>query len=301
LLKRAEILDPDLVTRLARLSVHGPPSIHPLRGIHASSRRGASLEFSEHTEYASGEDIRDLDWKVYAKSDRYFIKRYEDERLQQAVVVVDASGSMRYGAASPESPAGSKYHAAARVAAALTSRLIGQGDAVGLEICGGDRPVGRLSSRSGNRQFESIVETLASAEPSGTANLFGTLRFLGERLKRDSSVFILSDFLDDALPLPEALSLLAARSIRPRLVQILHRDEVDLPFERTTRFLDLESDARETLDPEAVRDAYVEELGAYITAFSEKAERYGIPYTLFLEDEDPAPGLISLLGSTRRA
>ncbi|MHB8766370.1 MAG: DUF58 domain-containing protein [Deferrisomatales bacterium] len=301
MLERADLLDPELVARVARRDLPGPPSPFPQRGLHRSPRRGASLEFSEHTEYTPGDDLRHLDWRVYGKSDRYFVKRYEDERLQRAVVLVDASASMAYGGREG-GLRGSKYHLAARVAVALAAALLRQGDAVGVAVAGGG-PGGSpgvsrdawLPPRSGPSQLEAAIEVLAAAEPAGQVDLTAACRGVGERLRRAAAVFLVSDLLDpgqEDLPGPRWLK---ARGVRPRLVQVLHADEVDLPFDATTRFLDLEGPGSLVLDPLAVRRAYAEEVRDWVRGLARAAGLLGAPYALVTTAGDPAAALEPLL------
>ncbi|GAB4263824.1 MAG: DUF58 domain-containing protein [Deferrisomatales bacterium] len=293
MLDRSDLFDPELVATLARRDLPGPPSPHPQRGVHRSPRRGASLEFSEHSEYATGDDLRHLDWKVYAKSDRYFVRRYEDERLQRAVLLVDASGSMAYGS-SPGELRGSKYHRAAALAVAVGACLLRQGDAVGVEVAGGSGAVS-LPPRGGVGQLEAVIEVLGRVHPEGRAGVSEVCRRLGDRLRRAAAVYLFSDLLDEeeeALPGPR---LLRARGLAPRLVHLLHAHEVDLPFEDTCRFVDLEGPGSLVLDPVPVRRAYAEEVRDYVRRVAAAAEGLGIPYTFLTTADPPAAALVRLL------
>ncbi len=296
-LDRRDLYDPELVSRLVRWGVPGPPTAHPQRGIHRSPRRGASLEFSEHTEYAPGDDLRHLDWRIYAKTDRYYVKRYEDERLQRAVLVVDASGSMAYGGR-PGEVRGSKYHAAARYAVALAACLLRQGDAVGLAFAGGRGGEG-LPPRTGRAHLGALIDVLARAEPEGRAGLIRTCEALADRLGRAAAVFLFSDFLDpedEALPGPR---LLAARGIAARVVHVLHPDELDLPFDDVCRFKDLEGPGSIVVDPEGVRRAYREEIEGFRRRVAGAAEQLGAPYAGVVVGDDPVPALGGLLRRAR--
>ncbi len=295
MLDRSDVFDPELTARLSRFSIPGPPSPHPHRGQHRSPRRGASLEFSEHTQYAPGDDLRHLDWKVFAKTDRYLVKRYEDERLQRAVLLVDASGSMGYGGEAG-TLRGSKYHLAARAGVSLAACLLRQGDAVGIEVAGGKESAW-LPPRSGSGHLEAVVEVLAGTRPSGTADVTAACRSVGERLKRGASVFVLSDFLDEGQEELAGGRLLRARGLAPRMVQVLHAHELDLPFENTTRFEDLEGPQFLVLDPVPIRRAYAEEMRAFVRGVARTAEALGVPYGFLSTGEDPAPTLSRLLGT----
>jgi len=299
-LDRADVTDTDLAVRLRTHEVPGPPTLFPYRGTHASPRRGASLEFSEHREYTPGEDTRDLDWKLFARTDRYHLKRHEDERLQRALFLLDGSASMGFGASEDGRLTGSKFHHAARIVWALSTLLLHQGDAVGLSVAGG-RNQAHLLPGSGRHQAEAVTEILTETVPDSQADLSTVMETLGERVKDAAALFVLSDFLDDPLRDLETLQLLGVRGLRPRLIQILHRDEVDLPFDTTTKFVDMEGPDTLTLDPEAVRRAYGDEIRDFVREVSETAERLAIPYIFLITDEDPVPALHSLIWQVRRS
>lgn len=296
MLDRETLYDARLVARLARGPVAGPPSLHPQRGVHTSHRRGASLEFSEHTEYSPGDDLKHLDWKVYAKSDRYFVRRYEDERLSRAILVVDGSGSMGYGG-DREELAGSKFHLAAQVAVALSACMLRQGDAVGLAVAA-DLSF-ELPPRAGMAQLDAIIELLGRVQPTGEARLSETCRAAGERLGRSAALWVVSDFLDEEVEPLTVFGLLKARAVAPRLVQVLHHDEVDLPFEQTTRFKALEGAAELVMDPDAVREAYFEEMRAYIEGLARRAGGMGVPYALVRDAEEAGDSLAPLVRARR--
>ncbi|TLN11843.1 DUF58 domain-containing protein [bacterium] len=293
-LTREEVCDPELAAAAARSLGPLPPAPFPVRGIHASKERGSSLEFSEHTKYVAGDDLRSLDWKVYAKSDRYFVKRFEDERLSRVVLMVDASGSMAYGGR--EGPCGSKYHLAARVAAALASALIRQGDAVGIYLAG-DSPF-FLSPRGGKAQLDSVISLLMMRAPSGEAFIGKALDELAERLKKPSTLILISDLLDDEGGIFRGLSSLKSRGVEPRVIQIVHPDEISLPFESSTRFVDLEGPGFLVADPEALRRAYFEEMKAFISGIRALASESGMKYALVRDGAEAAQTFPALMGRT---
>jgi len=291
LLERSHIYDDALVARLGGSTIAGVPTNFPQRGVHTSARRGASLEFSEHTEYVPGDDLRNLDWKVYGKSDRYFVRRFEDERLQRALILVDTSASMAYGG-DEESLEGSKYQLAAKVAVALASALLRQGDAVGLATFGEGEAL--LAPRGGAAQLEAIIELLLAARPAGKARLGERLTTLRERVGAPATLYVVSDFLDEELEGLSELSLLRARRLSPKLIHLLHHDEVNLPFDGSTRFRDLESPAELVVDPDAIRSAYFEEIKEFVEGLASTAYSSGLPYA-FMRDVVEAGAELPLL------
>ena len=283
MLERADIYDAELVGRLCGSVIPGPPALHPQRGLHTSHRRGASLEFSEHTEYVPGDDLRRLDWKVFAKSDRYFVRRFEDERLSRALFVVDATGSMAYGGIE-EGLVRSKYHLAARVTAALAACLLRQGDLVGLLLVA-EEPV-YLPPSGGAPQLDALMEMLGGCRPGGKADFSAACADAGERLGRAAALYAVGDFLDEGEEELAVFGVLRARSVSPRLIHILHPDEVKLPFDQTTRFKDLEGPSELVLDPDGVRRAYFAEIRAFVERISSRAAVLGVPYALVRDDEE---------------
>lgn len=274
--ERADLHDPELAAALTRRGVAGPSSPWPQRGGHPSRLRGASLEFSEHTEYTPGDDIKSLDWRLYAKTDRYYVKRYEDERLSRAMIVVDGSESMTYGGG--EDMRGSKFQLSAKIAVALASALVRQGDAAGLALLG-PAPV-YLAPRPGAQQVEVILEVLQNAKVGGSAPVTPGCVEAAQRLGSSGTFVVISDFLhieDEGL---EFLAGLAARGVNARLVDVLHPDETALPFDKPLKFVDIETSADLVIDPDGVRKAYVAEIRAHLAALREKATGFGAGFTL---------------------
>lgn len=273
---RADLHDPELAAALARRGVAGPASPWPQRGGHPSRLRGASLEFSEHTEYTPGDDVKSLDWRLYAKTDRYYVKRYEDERLSRAVIAVDCSESMAYGGG--EDLKGSKFQLAARIAVALASALTRQGDAVGLSLLGPDSFY--LAPRPGAQQVEVILEVLQNAKVGGAAPVTPGCVEAAQRLGSSGTFVVLSDLLhveDEGL---KFLPGLAARGVNARVACVLHPDEAGLPFDKVLKFHDMETAAELVLDPDGVRKAYVAEIKAHLAGLAERATGFGAGFTL---------------------
>ncbi len=302
MLEREQVFDPELVLALSRHSPGGQPSPYPQRGSHPSRMRGASIEFSEHTEYTPGDDLKHLDWKLYAKTDRYYVRRFEDERLSRTVLVLDASNSMSYGGGAVEGGVnplvGSKYQLAAKVCVAIAACLIRQGDAVGLYVAS-EAPY-YIAPRAGGSQLEALIDVIGRTPPAGHADLAAAYRDAAGRLGSQSTIVAVSDLLDEEVEGLGFLAGLRARSIESRLVQILHHDETGLPFDRMLRFLDLESDAKLVLDPEAVREAYIEEIRAHVQALGRDAHEAGAGFALVRDTEEAAAKLGPLLRSSER-
>ena len=250
-------LDPKVLDRIegldlkARLIVEGYIS-----GLHKSPFRGFSVEFAEHREYVPGDDIRFLDWKVFGRSDRLYIKRYEDETNLEATLVVDVSSSMTYRSSAV---AHTKLDYARWAAAALGYLITQQQDAVGL--CLFDDQV-RKTLPPGNNpvHLKNVIGSLDQAVPSTSTAVGKALKQVGESLKRKGLVLLFSDLLEDPHTIADGLKAVRNRGHEMIVFHVLDRDERTFPFERLTRFVDLEGPTDVIADPEALRTAYLAEV-----------------------------------------
>ena len=253
-------LDPKVLDKIegldlkARLIVEGYIS-----GLHKSPFRGFSVEFAEHREYVPGDDIRFLDWKVFGRSDRLYIKRYEDETNLEATLVVDVSASMTYQGTST---AHTKLDYARWAGAALAYLVTQQQDAVGLALF--DDEV-RKTLPTGNNplHLKNVIGALDQAKPTGSTGLGKALKQVGESLKRRGLVLLFSDLIADPHDVAQGLKQIRNRGHEMILFHVLDRDETTFPFERLTRFVGLEGAEDVVADPEAIRTAYLEEVDGF--------------------------------------
>ncbi len=251
-------LDPEVLNSVsglelkARLIVEGFVS-----GMHRSPFHGFSVEFAEHREYVPGDDVRFVDWKVFGKSDRYYIKQYEEETNLRAWLMVDLSESMEYG-----SGALNKIDYARHAAAALAYLITQQQDAVGLCLFGDEvRDVMPAASSSGHLRV--LINRLEEIKTRGKTNISSAINVASEQIGRRGVVIILSDLLDSPERIMDAVQLLRHRSHEVILFHILDKDERTFPFERMTRFEGLESMPQVMADPAALRAQYIKELNAF--------------------------------------
>lgn len=260
-------------------------------GVHRSRHHGTSAEFSEHKEYAPGDNLRDLDWRAFARNDRHYVKRFEDESNLRALCVLDTSGSMGYPV---EGERPSKLRAAALAAAALCYLLNRQGDAVGLATHD-DELVLRVPSRARRGQIQEIMQILAGLQASGPSRLGRVLDSLADGLRQRSVVVLFSDLLDGGLDALDALSRLRARKHDVALFHVLDPDELEFPFEDATRFLSME-DAREIqIDGRSVRRAYLEEMERFRRRAATACAGARVDYRLLRTDEPVGPLLARFL------
>lgn len=295
--ERSDLHDPELAAALSRRAIAGPASPWPQRGGHASRLRGASLEFAEHTEYSPGDDLKHLDWKVYAKTDRHYVRRYEDERLSRVTVVLDASSSMAYGGEA--GLIGSKFQLAAKIAVALISALLRQGDAAGL-LLAGPEPFA-LAPRPGAAQLEAALAALQNAKAGGSMPVTPACADAAQRLGSSGTLVVVSDFLHEEDEKLSFLAGLGARGIGAKLVCVLHPDETGLPFATPLKFTDLETEAQITLDPDSVRAAYVREIRAHLEGLAATAAGYGAGFALVRSGNEALARLPGLFASGSEA
>lgn len=238
-----------------------------LTGRHSSPDKGASVEFAEHREYAPGDDPRNLDWRVMAKSDRNVIRQYVEETNLRAVIAVDASGSMKFTGDAASEVGGeklSKFDYARHLAAALAYFYVKQGDAAGLvTFDDGVRSFHRAQSRPS--QVRRILEELHACEPGTDTDVGGVLHEVAEKVPRRGLVILISDLFDDPDKIVESLHHFDFRQHELVVFHLLAEEELSFPYKKFQRFRDLEGvEEMLRIDPQAVRAAYLERLRGFI-------------------------------------
>ncbi len=264
-----------------------------LQGTHRSRHHGTSVEFAEHKEYSPGDNVRHLDWRAFARLDRDFIKRFEDEANLRALLVVDSSGSMAYPADKQRSRL-NKLEYASAMAGALAYILARQGDAVGLATFQETLEI-VVPPRARRGHLQEILATLEALSPKGPTRLAEALDALAEGLGRRSLVLVLTDLLDAGEASLEALARLRARRHDVVLFHVLDPDELDFPFEDHTLFVSLEDQRSIQIDARAIRDAYKEELLRFLKHAETATKSARVEYRLARTDEPPGRLLAGFL------
>jgi uncharacterized protein (DUF58 family) len=267
-------LDPSALARfgrlelIARLVVEGVMS-----GLHKSPFKGFSVEFAEHRQYGKGDEIRHIDWRAFGKTDRFYVKEYEEETNLRVYLVVDSSGSMAY-----QGRTASKLEHARRLAASLAYLMISQRDAVGL-VTFDDAIRKLIPPRSAPSQFSLITRALEATRSGGEDRLSGILHALAERIRRRGLVIILSDAFDELDELTAALRHLRHRHHEVLLFQVLAPEEEEFPFRRAARFRSLERpEHRLRVDPVRLKAAYLERFRAYCRTLKERVHAMDADY-----------------------
>jgi len=245
------ILDIETASRLRRFYFRSPSRVRGRKaGLHKSLYKGISPDFLEYKEYNRGDELRQVDWRLYGRHDRLYVKKFEDEVNLAWCILIDSSASMGYGEGGSR-----KLRYSASLAATLAYLLLRQGDSVG----GGGFSADGLSvipPRSGNSYITPILEKLETLAPAGRTALTGPVFKALETFKQDASFVIISDLLTDETEIEKSLQMLRAAKKDAIIFHVLHEDEVDFSFRGSLEFLDMDSDERDIVDTDAVRDGY---------------------------------------------
>jgi uncharacterized protein (DUF58 family) len=266
-------LDPAALMSIRNLELRARSIVEGFwHGLHRSPYHGFSVEFTEYRPYSVGDDPRYLDWKLVARTDRYFIKKYEDETNLRAQVLLDQSRSMAFG-----SRGYSKAEYARTLAATLAWFLHHQGDAVGLLTF--DEAVREyLPARNRSGHLRQILFALDKPAGGSTTNLAAPLRRIVELVRRRGLVVLISDLLAPPSELESPLGLLTASGHEVIVFQVLDPAELDFDFKTASRFEDMETGRDLFLDPTLARSDYQRRLGAHLDAVRATCQRLGITH-----------------------
>lgn len=287
------ILDPAALARFGRLELLARLVVEGLMtGLHKSPFKGSSVEFAEHRQYGPGDEIKHIDWRSYGKTNRYYVKEYEEETNLKAYLVVDTSGSMSYaGRTLP------KLEYARRLAAAIAYLMIGQRDAVGL-VTFDTQLRSMVPPRTAPGHFSVICQALEAARAGGEAPLSGVLHQLADRIRRRGLVIILSDGFDRLEDLAMALRHLRHRRHEVLFFQVLAPEEEEFPFRRPTKFRDLERSGHEIgVDPSALRAAYLDQFQTFCQGLKDQLRMMKSDYQRACTADPPERVLMEYLAA----
>ena len=276
-----QYLDPKVLNKLSNLELKARLIVEGyISGLHKSPYRGFAVEFAQHREYVPGDDIRYIDWKVYGKSDRYYIKQYEEETNLICYFLLDASASMQYGANGM-----SKYDYACHIAASLSYLILQQQDAVGLYLF--DREVRQDLPPSSNPAYlRDIAYHLGQVTPQEKTDMGTVMRDLCGRLRKRGLVILLSDCFDDPGQIMAGLRHFRHRKHDMIVFHILDKDEVEFPLQRLTLFEGLEDvNLRVVADPRALRRAYLQEVQSFLREIKSGCMANRIDYVMITTDQ----------------
>jgi uncharacterized protein (DUF58 family) len=268
-----------------------------LTGVHRSPYKGFSVEFAEHRQYTPGDEIRHIDWRAVGKTDRYYVKEYEEETNLKAYLLIDASGSMAFRG-SRKGP--SKFEYAQHVAASLAYLMLHQMDAVGL-ITLDTKVRSLIPPRANPKHLLRVLTTLEKTQPGGETAMAPLWHELaGHHMKRRGMVIILSDFFDQIEALVRALQHLRHRSHEVMLLHVLAPEELEFPYKRLTQFKSLEAGENKMLvDARRLREDYLRNFQKFRQELKDRAGKLRIDYHLMRTD-DPVDRALGIYLSRRQ-
>jgi len=287
--------DPEVLSKIAGLSLRARRVVEgTLSGMHRSPYHGFSVEFAEYREYSPGDDLRRLDWRVFGRTDRYYVKEFEDESNLRATIAMDASASMRYGSGPL-----TKFEYGATIAAAIATLLIGQRDPVGLALFD-ERRAGWLPPAATHAQLAEIVNQLESAKPDRQTELGEVLADLSGQIRGRGMIIIISDLLTDLDSFYDGLARLQYRGHEILVMQVLDADELDLPFDDLVLFHDIEGEEEVFAEPRAFRKAYRELMEQFVDQLRTGLGGRGVDHVLLRTDQNASESLSRYLHLRQR-
>lgn len=284
------LLDPNVLARIRTLDLAAKQIVEGvLAGAHKGPRHGFAVEFAQHREYVPGDDVKHLDWKVFGRTERYFLKQYDLETDMTAWLVVDASGSMRYASAGT-----SKYDYACLLAASLAHLVLRQADRIGLAVV--DAKVRQYLRAEGQSGFiAEIIRHLAAGPGAEESRLGAALHELAGRVGRRSVIMIFSDYLDEPAEMLEGIRRLRFDRHEVIAFRVIDPAEVDFPFSAATMFRGLELPQQMLTDPRGLRRAYCEEFAQHQRQLAAGVHRLGAELIEVRTDDDAARVLAKFL------
>jgi uncharacterized protein (DUF58 family) len=287
-------LEPSDVERLNQLQLSARSVVEGNTiGQHRSPVRGASVEFRQHRFYVPGDEPRRLDWRVLARTNRPYVKEYDEETNLRCVLMIDASGSMAYG-----DRAGSKFNYAARLAAALAYLMLGQTESVGLASFS-ERIEQWLAPHAGTAQLSRVIDALERAVPRGPSAPHTAMHAVADRLRRRALVILLSDLFAPPERIREGIARLRHGRHEVILMQVLHRNEIDFPFRSWSRFRGLEGEGAQLCETAMVRKTYLENFRRHRREIEDACRDLGAEFVPFPTDRPVIDALTAFLRRRR--
>ncbi len=274
-------LEPGTVAKLANIELKARLVVEGfITGLHRSPYHGFSVEFAEHRQYRSGDEFRHIDWKVFGRTDKYYVKQFEEETNLRSMIAVDASASMKFASNGNIT----KFEYASYLAAALSYLLIKQRDAVGLALY--DTEIKTfIPASSRQSQIHNILRMIDSTKPANQTGTSQALDLLAERIRRRGLVVIISDFFDDMQSIISALQHFRHKKHEVLVFQILDPREIDFKFGRDAVFKDIELGDEITTQPYQIQKAYAQTMKEFISGIKKACRNANIDYNLISTSE----------------
>jgi len=271
-----QYFEPDRVAKLRNLSLLARQAVEGfISGLHRSPHKGFSVEFSEHREYSPGDDLRHLDWVAWGRSDRYYIKQYEQETNLRAYILLDVSASMNYRLSGGQT----KFAYGCFLAACLAYLMCRQQDVVGMIAFDEDVRF-HLPPGSTPSHLDRVFKHLEATRPGRKTAIGPTFHKLAQSIAKRGLVVIISDLYDEPSEILKALQHFVFKKHQVILFHVMDPAELEFPFRKILSFVDMETQDRLQVDPRTVRDAYLKEVGAFIEMYRKECSDRKIEYSL---------------------
>ncbi len=269
----SRFLDPDTLRQLQHCSVTSRALVEgAMTGSHRSPYKGLSTEFADHRQYVKGDDLKRLDWRVYARTERYYIKRYEESTNLKAYVLVDSSASMAY-----RSDGVSKYEYACHLAAGLAYVVIKQADCAGMVLFG-EKIEDYFPPRSSLSHLRAMLDALSRYTPAKRTNTASALHGMAELIKRRGLIVVVSDLMDEPDQVIKGLAHFRQKRHDVVVLHVLDDHELNFPFEKVATFRDMESGEKIRIAPKDLKEDYGKELEAFIAQYKRACYENNIDY-----------------------
>ena len=290
-------LSPSVLVGIKNLLVRARTVVEgALVGEHVSPFRGGAVEFAQHRSYTPGDELRYIDWRLFARTDHFHIKQFEVTTNLRAYLLLDGSGSMAYQGEQHVT----KFQYASMLASALAYVLVRQSDAISLSTNRGE-DVTFLPPRGDIGYLQQIMRTVEGSEPDGPKDILTLLRFAQDRINRRSLIALFSDFLVDLDALIPKIRILQSHGHDLMVFQILHPDELAFPFNRFYRFESMEDDRYLVADAKQIKGFYMEALQEHQTALQQAMRKIGVDFQTVTTDDPPGRVLAKCLNGPMRA
>ena len=288
-------LDPALIAQLQRLELKARLVVEgSLSGMHKSPYRGFSVEFAEHKSYFPGDDIRYIDWKLYGKTEKYFIKQYEEDTNLKGYIVFDTSASMGFG-----SKAMSKFAYAAKLAVALSYLMLSQRDSVGFLAFNNDI-VKYVPPRNNMTHLQNIVSVMDNLSTGDDTSICRAFQYLASHIKRRGLIVLISDLIDDQSKVLNHLRYLHHMKHELIILHVVHPDELELPYHGTVRFKNMEQPDSLMAAPDRIRKDYQEKIKSFIDTYRVGCLKEHIDYCTVGVDQPVEQAILDLIARRKK-
>lgn len=285
-----QLLDPKIISKISRLDLRARYIVEGfLIGLHRSPYHGFSVEFSEHRQYMPGDEISRIDWKVYGKTDRFYIKQYEEETNLKSYILIDCSKSMNY-----TSNGITKFQYAISLGAAIAYLLFDQKDAVGLVLYS-DEIKKIIEPRTSKTNLIEIYKSLVNSSPEGKTETSQCLSEVAEKIKKRGLIVVISDFFDEPEKVESALKKFRFKQNEVITFQILDKQEINFAFTKDAIFKDLESQEEILTQPFQIRNSYNQLISQFLSSLKKNLLNHQIDHNIILTDESFDKALLSFL------